>query len=536
MISRSYFKQKGLLSLLLILLMLPLIAIGGCGGGAPASGPDALPAAKEIPREALTISLEGGDWGYPSPFTHYPRGPGIFKMQLIFDSLLERAEDGYIPWLAESWEVSEDGKTYLFNLRQGVKWHDGKDLTADDVVFSVNYYREHPPVSIFFGGILLDEKHVLEVSAVSRYQVRFVTAAPNATFLPAVGSARIIPRHIWERVDNPREFLAPEAVIGSGPYRLIDYSKEHGKYRFEDFDAFWGPRQRVDVIEFVPVSDPVLAFEKGEIDLIEDLSPDLLHRFQNNPEFSIRENPGFWGFRLRFNFERNKLFQNKALRQAMAYAINRQELVEKIARGAAIQGNPGILPPQHVWYNPAVPKYEHNIERAKDLLEQLKQANLSFTLLVGQDREVRIGELLKEQLAETGIQLNVESVDMKSRDARIREGQYELALVGHGGWGGDADYLRTRFAGEKRDWFSGTPGYNNPLVNELGRRQFAEVVENKRRELIFELQQELAQDVPEIPLYYTTGYSVYRPGKYDGWIYMFDHHFLSHSKLSFLER
>jgi len=522
------FKAKGPLCLLLILLMLMLPVFGGCGGGKPTPGP-VVP-----PEESLIIRLEGGDWGYCSPFTHYPRGPGIFKMQLVFDSLLERADDGYIPWLAQSWEVMEDGKTYLFNLRQGVKWHDGKEMTADDVVFSMHYYREHPPVSILFGGILLDPEYLLEVTAVSKYQVRFVTAGPNATFLSAVGLARIIPRHIWEGVDNPQEYLEPEAVIGCGPYRLTDYNKEHGTYRFEAFDAYWGPQPRVDVIEFVPVSDPILAFEKGEIDLTE-IPPDLLARFRNNPEFTIKENPGFWGYRLIFNYERNKLFRNKELRQALAYAINRQELVEKIARGAAIPGNPGILSRHHVWYNPDVPAYQHDPERAKKMLEQQKLVNLSFTLLTGQDREVRIGEILKEQLAKVGIQLIVESVDMKSRDARIREGQYELALVGHGGWGADADYLRSRFSSDRSDWFSGTPGYNNPHVDELGRRQLTETDEEKRRGLIFQLQQELAQDVPEIPLYNTTGSAVFRPGKYDGWIYMFDHHVLSHSKLSFLD-
>lgn len=521
-----------------VLLLIFSAVLTGCGAGKDKAGvaPGATEesgTAEESRREPLVIRLEGGDWGYPSPFTHYSRGPGIFKMRLVFDSLLEKDENGYIPWLAESWEAGADGKTYLFNLRKGVKWHDGREMTAEDVVFSFNYYQEHPPVSI--DGILLDKDFLLEVSALSDYQVRFVTAEANATFLPAVGTARILPRHIWEQVDNPQEFLEPEAVMGCGPYRLTDYNKEHGTYRFEAFADYWGPRPRVDVIEFVPVSDAVLAFEKGEIDLTE-IPTDLLPRFQGNPEFAIKESPGFWGYRLLFNYERNELFRNRKLRQALAYAINKEDLVEKIERGAAIPGNPGILSRHHVWYNPDVYEYNHDPGKARQILEQEGLRGLSFTLLVGGDKEVRIGEILKEQLAEAGITLKVESVDMKSRDARIREGQYELALVGHGGWGGDPDYLRTRFSSELSDWYSGTPGYSNPRVDELAKKQLFETDLNRRKELIFQLQRELAEDVPEIPLYNTTGYSVYRPGKYDGWMFMFDHHSLSHSKLSYLER
>lgn len=529
------------ISFLMVLSMVGLLLIAGCGGSpetAPAPQTPLAQAegtgAEDVPRDPVVIRLEGGDWGYCSPFTHYSRGPGIFKMQLIFDSLLERSEDGYVPWLAESWEISDDGKTYLFNLQQGVKWHDGKEMTADDVVFSINYYREYPPVSIFFGGILTDPDYLLEVTAVSDYQVRFVTSEAKATFLPAAGLARIIPRHIWENVDNPHDYLEPEAVIGCGPYRLTDYNKEHGTYRFESFEDYWGIQPRVDVIEFVPVSDTILAFENGEIDLTE-IPTDLLSRFQEDPEFAVKVNPGFWGYRLLFNYERIEVFSNKALRQALAYAIDRQDLADKIARGAGTPGNPGILPVHHVWCNPDVPQYAYDPERAKQMLQQEDLTDLSLTLLVGQDREVRIGELLSEQLAKVDIQLRVESVDLQSRDSRIRDGQYELALVGHGGWGGDPDYLRSRFLSELSDWYTGTPGYYNPQVDELGQRQLSETDVNKRKELIFQLQQVLAEDVPEIPLYNTTGYTVYRPDKYDGWMYMFDHHNLTHSKLSFLD-
>ena len=520
-------------------LLLILFSAVGCQqesvqGPGDAPGEDTSSLEEPEKQEPLIIRLEGGDWGYSSPYTHYSRGPGIFKMRLVFDSMLEKDEEGFIPWLAESWDIEDDGTTYIFNLRQGVKWHDGTEMTAEDVVFSFNYFQEHPPVSI--GSIMSDKGFLMNLEALSPYQVKIITAEPDATFLEQAGTARIIPKHIWEKVDNPQEYLEPEAVVGCGPYLLTDYNKEHGTYRFEAFEGYWGPEPRVDVIEFVPVSDTMLAFEKGDIDQT-GVTTDLLPRFEDKPEFSVVESPGFWGYRIIYNMQEYEIFQNQKLRQAFSYAIDSQELIDKIARGAAIPGNPGIISRHHVMYNPNVSEYDFNPDKAREILQQEKlNANLSFTLLVGDDAEVRIGELLKEQLSKAGIEIKVESVDMKSRDSRIAEGQYQIALVGHGGWGGDPDYLRTRFSSELSHWYSGTPGYENSEVDRLAKAQIQETDPKKRKEMIFELQKILSEDVPEIPLYNTTGYTVFRPEQYDGWMFMFDHHALSHSKLSFLAR
>jgi peptide/nickel transport system substrate-binding protein len=497
-------------------------------------------------RQADIIRLAGGDWGYLSPYAHYPRGPGSFKMRLIFDGLLERDEKGLIPWLAEKYQIKENGKQYLFTIRDGVKWQDGKPLTAEDVKFTFEYASKHPMVSSSIGS-----QDFEKVEVVGDRQVLITVSKPGASLLYNLGRTSIIPKHIWENVDNPKEFTAPEALIGSGPYRLTDYSKEHGTYRFEAFEGFWGPGQRVKVVEFIPVSEPVLAFEKGEIDLTE-VTPDVLPRFQNDSQYKIVKSPGFWGYRLLFNMGDNLVFRQKDLRQAISYAIDSKELIEKVARGAAVPGSAGILPPDHVMYNPNTKQYDLNLKKAEELLVKLgfdgldekgirqnkDGEKLSFNMLVG--GEVRLAEVLKEQLAKAGIEIKVQSVDGKSRDARVRKNEYQLAITGHGGWGGDPDYLRDRFAGRSKGGISpsasGLRGYNNGELSDLLEEQHLALDEQKRRELVFKIQEILAEDVPEIPIYYTTGYSVYRPGKYNGWMFMFDHHALTHSKLSYLKR
>ncbi len=498
-------------------------------------------------KTADVIKLAGGDYGYLTPYAHYPRGPGIFKMRLIFDSLLERDEKGYINWLAEKYEIKENGKQYLFTIRDGVKWHDGKPLTADDVKFSFEYAIKHPMVSS-----TISEKDIEKVEEVGDRQVMVTVKKPSAVMLSNLGTSRIIPKHIWEKVDNPKEFLDKEAVIGCGPYVLTDYSKEHGTYRLEAFKDYWGPKQRVKVIEFIPVSEGILAFEQGEVDMT-GVTPDVLQRFEKDPDCKIVKAPAFWGYRMLFNMGETAVFQEKELRQAFCYAMDKQDMIDKVQRGAGVPGCAGILPPDHVMYNSKAKQYDHNPKQAEELLVKLgydklengvrvnsKGEKLSFNLLVG--GEVRLAEIIKEHLGKVGIEVTVQSVDGKTRDARVQDNKYQLAITGHGGWGNDADYLRERFSSEKKAGGGISPnlmrfkGYSNPELSELLEKQFETIDENERKKQIFKAQELLAEDVPEIPIYYTTGYTVYKPAKYDGWMFMFDHHSLEHSKLSYLER
>lgn len=482
----------------------------------------------------LVINLEGGDWGYPTPYLHYSRGPGSFKMALIFDSLLERGEKGYIPWLAEKWDISKDGLEYTFALRDNVKWHDGQPMTAEDVKFSFEYFAKHPPVS---NDLTVDGKSFIQsVEAVDEKTVRFKVEKPLAILLGKIGGTKIIPKHIWEKVDDPQKFNTPEAVIGTGPFVLKDYNKEQGAYRFEAFKDFWGPKPLVSTLQFVPVSDPVLAFDKGEIDLT-GITPDILSKYERKQEYKVIKNPAFWGYRLIFNMEKRAELKDKEIRQAFAYAIDKNELVEKVARNAAVPANAGYLPVDHIWYNPNVKDYEFDIEKAKQLLKGNK---LSFKLLTGNsNEEVRIAELLKINLAKAGIELSITSADTKTRDSSVKKGNYEIALNGHGGWGGDADLLRTTYAidstSSKSPSAGGIPGYSNEQIKELCKLQLFEMDPAKRKEIIFRLQELIAEEIPQIPLYNTTGYIVFRPAKYDGWKYMFDHHEVTHNKLSYLD-
>ncbi|MBW1990794.1 MAG: hypothetical protein JRI59_01420, partial [Deltaproteobacteria bacterium] len=181
-------------------------------------------AAEPSPRPYL-IGDAQGDWGFPSPLSHAPRGPGYLRVSFLFDTLVWKDARGFVPALAQSWEYQASPPAYVFHLRPGVLWHDGKPLTAADVVFTVKYLRRHPHPWV-------DVQPISRVEAAGPHTVRFVLRQPYAPFLEEVaGTMFILPRHIWQKIQDPARFQEPRATIGSGPYRLAEYRREHGLYR-----------------------------------------------------------------------------------------------------------------------------------------------------------------------------------------------------------------------------------------------------------------------------------------------------------------
>jgi peptide/nickel transport system substrate-binding protein len=542
-------KKNGLLGLLLALVVFALIAAGCTSQNTAAQGPvDTTGTTTAGAMEADVVHLTGGDYGYPQPFSVSPRGPASSKVNMIFDCLLERDEKGLIPWLAESWTASPDGTEYTFVLRKNVEWQDGVAFTAKDVKFTVDYEKDHLPIA---GGI--EDGVIDHVEVIDDHTVKFVLVEPTSTFLYKLATFMIIPEHIYGTVSDPAAFLAPEAVTGTGPYRLDEYNKEHGSYRFVANEAFWGPEPAVKTVEFIPVSDEMIAFEQGQIDFSSSISPDVMDRFANNPDVRIVAQPGVWAYEFYFNMDTCPELSDPAVRQAFVYAIDRDELVEKIQRGAGKPGNMGMLPEEHIWYNPDQPAYAFDAEKAKTLLDEAGWTDtdgdgvrdkdgekLSYTLSVGSD-EVRIGEVVKERLGDVGIDVQVKALESKSRDANLKKGDFELIIAGYGGWGGDADFLRTRYTDVASTTSSLVPlasvyGYNSDELNALAAAEMTELDDEKRKEIVYDMQEILAEDVPTIPLLYTTRPDVWYSSTYDGWMCPFNHHSRTQAKLSYLKR
>lgn len=482
---------------------------------------------QETVKEPITIRLQGGNCGQLDPYHHIPRGPGIFKMQLLYDSLLEKGKDGDIPWLAKSWDVSDDGTQYTFHLVENAKWHDGKPLTAEDVAFTFDYYSKHLPV--YHSLVSNGEYIVKDVKILDPYSIQITLNSFNNVALSAIGNARILPKHIWENIKDPMNFSGNEATIGSGPFQLDSCNIEQGSYRFTAFNDYWGTKQAVDVIEWIPVSDPILAFENGEIDLI-NASPDMLSRYSNDPTCKVKSVSSLHSYRLMMNMEKSDILADINVRQAIAYSIDQQNIIDTVMRGSATLSSAGYVPMDSPWYNQNMPQYTVDIDKAKELL---KGKQYSLTLQTSnQPEEIKIAELLKIDLAKIGINVTIKSVEANTRDSNVQTGDYELLLIYYGNMGGDPNYLNS-FYGKNATILK---GWNNQEVFDLLEAQSIEPNIQTRHKMVNKIQELLYENVPMIMLVGAIDNFVYHPDHYDGWSTRYDHNKVDHVKLSYLEQ
>ena len=470
----------------------------------------ALPGCDNTPEEKVsyTISDTTGDWGYPSPYSHYSRGPGYVRMSFIFETLVWKDDSGFVPQLAESWEYIEADNAYRFNLQHDVTWHDGEPFTADDVVFTINYCMEHQYQWV-------DNSIVSSAEALDDHTVVLYLSQPYAHFFQNfAGALPILPQHIWEGVTEPETFLGDEAVIGTGLYTLEDYNKEQGTYLYLAYDDYYLGTPAVDELKFVKISEELIpaALEDGTVSM-GSLPADITADFEA-AGFTIITPPPSWNAKLTINHQKEPL-SNKEFRQALAYAIDRQQLVEITQRGYAMAGNPGLLPPTSAWYNPDVPQYEYDVAKAQELLTGLgytlegdyftKDGQvLTLELIAAADFQ-EVGQFIQQQLELAGIKIEFTTLESKTVDTRVDAWEFDLSIYGHGGLY-DPSILKTVILD---DGFNSARYTSNETLTQLITDQFNEMDEATRRDMILQAQQIYAEDLPALSLYYPESYTAH---------------------------
>ena len=492
-------------------------------------GGDAAPARVD------RLRLAGGQWGSPTPFG-YVRGPGMIKAGLVFDTLLWRDVDGEtIPWLAESWEVADDGLTWRFTLREDARWHDGEPLTAADVVFSHDYIAEGPggAAGVPHVGRVLGAP-IAEVAAEDERTVVFELEEPMASFgtdVAGLWGMLVIPEHVWGDVEDPARYRDDDAFVGSGPYRLVEHDEAAGSYLFEAHDAHVPGRPVVGEVAFVPVDDEPRALARGALDVAEVALEQGVPEAQVDAltaDFAVVEERGQWNMALHTNLEAGFPFDERAFRQALAHAIDRADLVDRLLLGRGEPGSTGGLAPANAWSADGLPAYEGGPEAAAELLDgiglvdadgdgwrQLPDGEpFAIDLLASARYDTRTPELVAEQLAEVGLAVEPDVRDPADADERARAGEYALALIGYGDVGADPDVLRLRYTGEPQA-FSAAHGFAHERVDELAERQRRAVDDDERAAALDELQAILAEELPVLSLYVPSQLGFFDPGAFD---------------------
>ena len=490
-----------------------------CGSPIPASAEG----------EETRIADSKGDWGSPNPYRHYPRGPGYVRMAWIFDTLIWKDQNGYMPALAQEWSYAPDKLAFTFKLNPKAVWHDGQPLTAADVAFSLDYYKKHPYSWITVDSV--DRAETPDEQTVVVYLVK-----PYSPFLSDIGGTMpILPKHIWETVSEPQKYDDPKAFIGSGPYLFKDFNKAQGTYLFEAFADYYQGRPKADRLIYIRSGAPLVSLINGQVDLT-SIQPEMAAQLKQKGMVVIDDERG-WLKKLMINHKKAP-FDQKAFRQALAYAIDQQEIIDKAHRGFGSPASQGLLSVDHEMYNSATPTYPHDPAKAQALIESLgyqkgadglyqkdgqalKIEILSSNVTVGGQRVPdRDGEIIKKQLEDLGIKVDLVNLEQTTTDNRVKAWDFDLAVSGHGGITGDPRILNEMISSKYGAGSVNSAKYDSDEeLNRLLEAQMVEMDQAKRKEIVFQIQEVYADDLPAISLYYPNSMAAYNPAKGVVWYF-----------------
>jgi len=423
------------------------------------------------------------------------------------------------PWLAESWEVSSDGKVWTLHLVKDATWHDGTPFTSADVIFTIEYVKKYE-ISIW-----LDEvQNIVDAQAPDDSTVTITTDVPLANF-PSYVMARtpIIPKHIWEKVDNPKEY-ANENPIGTGPFKFKEYKV--GEYiSFTAYDRYWKGKPHIDGILAkiaVPADVSVIEAKKGELDLL-GIDVPYVKEVEADPNLKVIVSKGIYFDHLLINTKKYP-FSLKEFRQALAYAIDKNRLIDRVLLG---YGDPvdavGSAPAFDYWYNPNVKKYPYDLEMAKQILDNLgfvdrnndgiretrngTKLQFELTNLAGYSPYIRMGDVVSSQLAEIGVSMVNTPVEWATQSKKANERDFYAMVWGWTIAPEPAQYLGT-FRAENPYWSAGE--MRNQTFNDVFDAQKSEMSPEKRRAMIFQLEAILSEELPVIPIWIMDVVEAYR--------------------------
>jgi len=476
----------------------------------------------------IRIADSKGDWGYPNPYRHYPRGPGYIRMSWVFDTLVWKDDKGTIPALAEKWSYDPENMSFAFDLRQDVKWHDGRPFSSEDVVFTIDYFKKHP-----YNWVPME--HVAGAEADGDGRVVIKLNRPYAPFLAYIGGVMpILPKHIWQDVSDPRKYNDPKAFIGCGPYKFKDFNKAKGTYLYEAFEDYYQGKPKADRLIYIKAGNPIMTLSSGTVDFA-NIKPEMAPVLRKKG-MVVLVNARGWNKKLMINHKKAP-FSEKRFRQALAHAIDRQEIIDKAHRGLASPASFGLLSPDHEFYNPKTPAYDPDPDKARRVLESLGYVRgadgfyakdgrpLKIEILVsnitvaGESIADRDGEVIKRQLEAVGIGVDLVNMEQAGTDGRIKNWNFDVAISGHGGLLGDARILNRMILPKVHGAVNSARFGGNKELISLLEDQVAEMDIVKRKAIVFKIQEIYAEEIPAIPLYYPDSMAAYNPEKGIRWFY-----------------
>jgi peptide/nickel transport system substrate-binding protein len=423
------------------------------------------------------------------------------------------------PVLAERWELSEDGRTWTFTLRSGVRFSDGTPFDADVVVKNLERMIKISPrpspytaldINVGYGGIP-------KVTRLDATTVAFESEKPNPTMVSTMSnffSAMYSPASFAENGD----FTGPP--VATGPFKIVEW--QAGQFlRLERNENYWGEKAKIRQLRLRTILDAnarVSALQAGEIDGVAELGalfPAQAAQLQGRPGLTVGADPISRSQYLAFNSGRAP-FNDVRLRRAVLLALDRKALVDSVVFGYALPGDSLIAPYSKAWYSPRGSVRPDLVEARRLAQEALGgrtvEAVLPFNTSPGQAIPYKeTAEYLQALLRPLGIELRLQGMENAALTDAINRGEYDLRFTSLGWVNGDPDFIFNTFMRSTAPFnTTAKGGYNNPEVDRLIAEGKVERDPRKRYAIYERLQEIAAQEAPVIVLYYERQPYAYR--------------------------
>ena len=452
--------------------------------------------------------------------------------QQVYNRLVEfkKGSTEIEPALAESWDISDDGLTYTFHLRKGVKFHTTKEFTpsrefnADDVIFSFERQLDpnHPYHNVSKGtypyfNAMKFPKLLKSVEKVDDNTVKITLNQKDATFLASLGMD-FISIYSAEYADKMMKAGTPEVIdnkpVGTGPFVFVDYKTDQAA-QYVAFDDYWKGRTPLDRLVITIVPDATTRYAKlqaGSCDLI--LFPNVadLAKMKTDPKVQLLEQKGLNVAYIAFNNEKPP-FDNVKVRQALNYAVDKKAIIDAVYQGGGTAAkNP--LPPTIWSYNDEIQEYPYDPEKAKQLLAEAGYPNgfetdfwIQPVIRSSNPNPKRLAELVMADWAKVGVKANPVTFEWADYQKRAKAGELTAGIFGWSGDNGDPDNFLSPLLASSNIGNSNYARFSNPEFDALLTKAIGLTDKAQRSELYKQAQVIFHEQSPWIPVAHSVGFA-----------------------------
>jgi len=525
--------------------------LAACNSGqqatqAPETGGEATAVPESVEPAILRVGWAG------SPDTLNP-GTAVLSeaytlFELVYDSMYQLNLDGsYSLELADSVDVSEDGLTWAFHIRDGITFHDGQPLTAEDIAFSYNFYATHEDFP--FLPVYTEYFDSVEATDPGTVVITLSEAIPNME--SQLIFLYVIPKHIWEEHDTDAAEFENVEMIGSGPFKMVEYTQSEFAHLEAVKDHYlYSPK--VDEIVFQTFENQdalVQAIRTGQADMITEMPNTAVASLRNETDVAVVNGPSFYPSVADIIFNQTApencppddgicsghlALQDRQVRLALAHATDKQQIIDVVLLGL---GDPGLtLIPNGlgVFYNDSLQDYAYDPDLANQILDEAGYLDtdgdgirempdgsqpLNFRMNYPSDstNAPRMAELLKEMWSQAGVGVEIQALDPDAlTSVCCPTFDFDVILWG---WGSDPDpgFLLSVMLTDEIPTGNSEAGYSNPEYDDLFAQQATELDLDKRIELVWEMQRIVFEDVVYIIPFYEQSVQAYRTDRFTGW-------------------